>query len=694
MPPTAERSTLLYVEDNRDNWEVTELMLKRRFDLIWAKTDEEACKMLVAHANKISAVLMDIELQGSRLSGIDLTKLIRGVLKTDALPEYAKAVKPSRSLPIIFVTGYGAKYTEDELIAFGGNRGLNKPVNFGELSIALSQLAVHAQAGQEKGGEKRGEQGIARLLVDNPRFHTHLKGLAEAGLFAPRGYAGDFGLLVSTLDKSGLDAAAMAVSVLDLLRSPNDAMRFFATTVCRRAIACQLVAQRTALVDVQRATATGFLLDAGLVVRAMHDPAGALEIGMAPAMSRPARERAGNEVEHPERILDIARSWDLPLDVTEAVRHHHDAEPPAEPLSRVAWVAERLAGVFETGDVVANNSAAIASAGVVGLMHKDFEAILEELPERVRILGESTSLGIGTQIPYRTLLSQANPQLSLLARAYRELEQSSEALVAEKHGLAERLSRASEGVAAAHRKDMALIAAVQSMYLPRMSRLRVGRAELSAFYRSADDCGGDWWWYDEDDERLRVFIGDVSGHGAGSAMVTGSIASTVRLARRMSPTMPAQALLEMLHGELWAMAHGDYHMTMLVVEVPRNGSTVQLYSAAAPHVLAMNSEGKVSVSVTRGTPLGMPTDRFTVGRAEFLGPSGTRIMAFTDGLYEFHGPNGQEVGVKTLRKLLGDTHGYSLDDASRRIVRELDVLHPADVAQEDDMTFVMLDIVA
>jgi len=45
--------------------------------LKWAQTDVQACEILAAEAPRIAAVLMDIELQGSALSGIDLTMLIR-----------------------------------------------------------------------------------------------------------------------------------------------------------------------------------------------------------------------------------------------------------------------------------------------------------------------------------------------------------------------------------------------------------------------------------------------------------------------------------------------------------------------------------------------------------------------------------------------------------------------------------------
>ena len=59
-PPKAERSTLLYVEDNRDNWEVAQLLLRRRFALKWAQTDVQACEILAAEGSEIAAASLGI----------------------------------------------------------------------------------------------------------------------------------------------------------------------------------------------------------------------------------------------------------------------------------------------------------------------------------------------------------------------------------------------------------------------------------------------------------------------------------------------------------------------------------------------------------------------------------------------------------------------------------------------------------
>jgi CheY-like chemotaxis protein len=82
---------------------------------------------------------MDIQLKGSQLDGIQLTKLCRGTLPAELMPAYARGV-PVIKTPILFVTAFAELYSEAELLAAGGDRVITKPVEFGQITIALTQL--------------------------------------------------------------------------------------------------------------------------------------------------------------------------------------------------------------------------------------------------------------------------------------------------------------------------------------------------------------------------------------------------------------------------------------------------------------------------------------------------------------------------------------------------------------------------
>ncbi len=134
---------LLYVEDEDDNWAVTELRLRGRYRLIRAADDQVACELVRQHGSTLYAILMDIQLKGSKLDGIQLCRLFKGQLEGD-LPPYAQGC--ATPAPIFFVTAYGNRYTEEELIAAGGTALITKPVDFVRLNLALASASARNAA--------------------------------------------------------------------------------------------------------------------------------------------------------------------------------------------------------------------------------------------------------------------------------------------------------------------------------------------------------------------------------------------------------------------------------------------------------------------------------------------------------------------------------------------------------------------
>jgi CheY-like chemotaxis protein len=136
------RPRLLYIEDNDENWQVAELRLKRSYELVRAADDMAACHVL-SQPGDLYAILMDIELRGSNLNGIALTKLLRGSLPAVQCPTYARTV-PRLDVPVFFVTAYsGTAHTREELLAVGANDVLSKPVDFTKLNLALTSLYLN-----------------------------------------------------------------------------------------------------------------------------------------------------------------------------------------------------------------------------------------------------------------------------------------------------------------------------------------------------------------------------------------------------------------------------------------------------------------------------------------------------------------------------------------------------------------------
>jgi CheY-like chemotaxis protein len=150
LPPTAHRELLMYVEDDDDNWRVASLRLSDCYELLRARNASEACRLVDTRGADLSAILMDIELRGSDMNGVELTQLFRGKAPSRAnLPDYARGIS-SLNTPIIFVTAHGAKYADAQLLLAGGDKVIPKPIDFGALNLALTQLHLSRMAQKRK----------------------------------------------------------------------------------------------------------------------------------------------------------------------------------------------------------------------------------------------------------------------------------------------------------------------------------------------------------------------------------------------------------------------------------------------------------------------------------------------------------------------------------------------------------------
>jgi two-component system sensor histidine kinase BarA len=150
--PTAAKPCLLYVDDDQSNIVVMEMRLESHYEVLTASSDREACSLLRKHGQRLSVVLMDIQLIGSQLDGIALTRLLRGTLDEASTPVHARNVPVRADLPVLFVTAFGEQHNMDALFAAGGSAIIAKPVDFVKLSRAMTRHHLKSLLGDETGG--------------------------------------------------------------------------------------------------------------------------------------------------------------------------------------------------------------------------------------------------------------------------------------------------------------------------------------------------------------------------------------------------------------------------------------------------------------------------------------------------------------------------------------------------------------
>lgn len=235
------------------------------------------------------------------------------------------------------------------------------------------------------------------------------------------------------LGLSGLRSLALSLIVTNLARQVESEV--FWTNCLRRAVAARALAQRTDYPDIEACLGIGLLMDAGAFVNARQELRPAQLVAESPALHRLIRERALGFTPHPEVAAEIAVDYGLEHDAIHAIKRHHDLACPQAPLAQVAWVAERIAGVFEGGYFAPAHAAAEDALAYVGLRTSELRSLLQEIPSAVAELARILDRRVAPQLGLQELRTRSDANLSALTVQYEALASSLESLVAAKESL-------------------------------------------------------------------------------------------------------------------------------------------------------------------------------------------------------------------------------------------------------------------
>jgi len=227
-------------------------------------------------------------------------------------------------------------------------------------------------------------------------------------------------------------------------------------------------------------------------------------------------------------------------------------------------------------------------------------------------------------------------------------------------------------------KELETAKHVQDTMFP-PSSLRIGGLEIESYYTPAAECGGDWWGGDWwgcarlSEHEVLLAMGDATGHGVPSAMVTATAKAACSVIESLSSTYPELArapdrVLELLNKAIYDSTHGKILMTFFVVVMNTltgeikfaNASHDPIYLYRMPEGADPGSPGsKANFDVLLAEPgprLGQgPKGTYTVAEAK-LSP-GDFFFLYTDGLPEAKNPAQDEYGErKYTRSIIKHAH--------------------------------------
>jgi serine phosphatase RsbU (regulator of sigma subunit) len=214
--------------------------------------------------------------------------------------------------------------------------------------------------------------------------------------------------------------------------------------------------------------------------------------------------------------------------------------------------------------------------------------------------------------------------------------------------------RAAEQAALA--REVELAATVQAALLPGRGPHVVGELTVVGSWVPATRCAGDFWGvYPVDGGRVLVAIGDVTGHGVASAMVTAAVAGACDVhVRRSGSGLELAGLMAALDLAVRRVGGGELAMTCFAAVFDPAAGDLAYASCGhtAPYLCRPGGAGvELHALVGRGNPLGagVPSAPRILHRS--LAP-GDLVLCYTDGVIDAKDPAGRAYGDRRLQHLL------------------------------------------
>lgn len=191
-----------------------------------------------------------------------------------------------------------------------------------------------------------------------------------------------------------------------------------------------------------------------------------------------------------------------------------------------------------------------------------------------------------------------------------------------------------------HKQELDLASTLQKSFLPESPVFKKGDVLVSAINISAKQVGGDVYDFIEPaDNKVGVFIGDISGKGVSAALYMAKIISDFRYIARQAES--PDVVLSKLNTHLSKAPRGMFLTAVYMIIDTVTGDT-QVSDAGHPPFLWI-SKGDVKVmSVLSGPPIGIiPVDyrSVTISLKE-----GDRLILLTDGVFDAKDKHGNRLG--------------------------------------------------
>jgi serine phosphatase RsbU (regulator of sigma subunit) len=241
-------------------------------------------------------------------------------------------------------------------------------------------------------------------------------------------------------------------------------------------------------------------------------------------------------------------------------------------------------------------------------------------------------------------------------------------------------------------QELEVAKTIQDTLVPTAAPVDHGVLKFAGYYQPAAQTGGDWWtWHELVGGKVLLVVGDVTGHGVPSAMITAAAKAACDVARYVyRDDVTVSGLLEIMNHAIFESAQRRFVMTCFASIFDPERRTITYANAGHnfPYLFrAGDGRGEFGSLMVRGNRLGDDRNSRYEAKTTDLAP-GDVLIWYTDGIVECENAAGEEYGEKRFRASV--RRAAALDAGSMRdaIVGDA-TAYFGDTPRKDDITMIV-----
>lgn len=277
----------------------------------------------------------------------------------------------------------------------------------------------------------------------------------------------------------------------------------------------------------------------------------------------------------------------------------------------------------------------------------------------------------------RTLEEQVKERTAQLAQANQEIM-----------ALNERLKQENLRMSA----ELEVTKRLQQMILPKQEELEsIEGLDIAGFMEPADEVGGDYYDVLQQDGKVKIGIGDVTGHGLESGVLMLMTQTAVRTLQESHQTDPVQ-FLDILNRTIYRNAqriNPDKNLTLALLDYQNGTLSV---SGQHEEMIVVRAGGQVERidTVDLGFPIGLDEEiaDFIASEQVQLNP-GDVVVLYTDGITEAKDIKRELYGIERLCEVVSLNWERSAEEIRQSVIEDVRQ-HIGEQKVFDDITLVVL----